>query len=937
MINQEKDIQEETIQISSDKVRQELVKYRDELYAEVRFIRSNSKRKTYSLSDGCFIYSEQLDGYYQFPNHQFLNFAPDTCAIFTIDSVTYPGFISYCSHEYIEVCIQRYSKPVDSLSMIVDTSKLTENLARQIENLDPNNKLLRMLVGASQIHLEKNGEPDKGFEDAAEKVKNGRITMIWGPPGTGKTYTLAKLALENMLAGRKVLIISQSNISVDGAVLKIIDIAKTSGYLDQITGKVFRYGMAREPNLYANENFCARLYASNQCPDIKAVLQKTDTIFKSKLNVNISDDEITKLLISSIDSLCSRKDVPTDMKDHLEGMKSITERCCDEEKWYKKVAQTIRALCHSILVKKEEAYISSARIIATTATKATLMDKIRSISWDIVFFDEVSMAYVPQVMIASTMAKKLVLLGDFRQLAPIVQFSPKSILRNDVFTYLHANDSDGNVRKHPWMTMLNEQRRMHPKIASYISDSLYDGMLVSAPGMRAKVSKATGSQPFAGKEIALADYSDLQTLCHTTSSGSRFNPLSAVIAMKLALCAVQTRGLSVGIITPYQAQAKLLSAMMKDATDRIRGYKPDILCSTVHQFQGFEKDVIIFDTVESAPKRETGIIFTDGETIDDATRLVNVAITRARGKFIVVSDYNYLMLHRDSVSAEMLKLLDLSKSCYHIKNDALFDFITKDYIVNSLRCFRTVKDAVAVLDSDVMCGSDDKKLTYWHSKNNRLLAHASFSFAEFTELLKKAKELKKWSSITLCSGPTANADKLFRIVFPSFSPANDYLIGENTFIWFGLPEVTNKYQGRIIPFVLRGRNTAYVFESLCGHDKARREWNTYRYNNSTKTSDFSAYISKQYNCNVCHSGATVKKTSGGKYIIACAKCGKCINPYVPYQLIEEYLTINRIACAQCGAKLKVSRFGRLQCSADWDHNCGIRIEEVFTKTELKKK
>lgn len=936
MITQGKGNQEETIQVSPQTVKKELLKFRDELFSEVTFIRSSSKRKSYALSDGYFIYSEQLDGYYHFPNHQFLNFAPETCAVFTIDSVTYKGFISYCSHEYIEVCVQNYSKPIDSLSMIVDTSKLTENLARQVESLDLNNKLLRLLVGAAQIHLERDGQPDRGFADAAEKVRNGSITMIWGPPGTGKTYTLANLALEQMLAGKKVLIISQSNISVDGAVLKIIDIAKEKGYLERIIGKVFRYGMAREPNLYSNENFCARLYAANQCPEIKAVLQKTDNIFKTELNVNITDGEIKELIVSSINILCSIKAVPTEKKNQLREMKTITENCGEENKWYKKTAQFIRAICHSILVKREEEFISKANIIATTATKATLMDKIRSISWDIIFFDEVSMAYVPQVMVAATMAKKLVLLGDFRQLAPIAQFSPKSILRSDIFTYLHANDPFGNVRNHPWMTMLNEQRRMHPNIASYISESLYNGMLVSAPGMRAKVSKATNAQPFPGKELTLVDYSELQTLCHTTSTGSRFNPLSAVIAMKLALCVIQTKGLSVGIITPYQAQAKLLSAMLKDASERIRGDKPDILCSTVHQFQGFEKDVIIFDTVESAPKRETGIIFTDGETIDDATRLVNVAITRTRGKFIVISDYSYLMLHRDSISPEMLKLLNLAKSCNHFEKDYLIDFITKNNSVNTARCFRTVKEAAEVLVSDVMCGTDDKKLTYWHSKNNRLLAHATFTFAEFTEILKKAKNIKRWSSITLCSGATPNADKLFRIVFPSFSPTNDYLIGENTFVWFGLPEVTNRYNGRMIPFVLRGRNTTYVFESLCGHDKARKEWNTYRYNKSATTSDFSDYISRQFSCSECRAGSTVKKTSGGKYIIACPKCGKCLSPYVPYQLVEEYLLNNGIACNECGAKLRVNRFGKLQCSADWDHNCGTRLEDIYSKAKSKK-
>ena len=103
-----------------------------------------------------------------------------------------------------------------------------------------------MLVDGAIRSKAVGGNPHTGFEEAKKMVENGFITMIWGPPGTGKTYTLATLALSFMKKGKRVLIMSQSNISVDGAVLKIIDIAQKEGYKDSIVGSVFRYGMARE-------------------------------------------------------------------------------------------------------------------------------------------------------------------------------------------------------------------------------------------------------------------------------------------------------------------------------------------------------------------------------------------------------------------------------------------------------------------------------------------------------------------------------------------------------------------------------------------------------------------------------------------------------------------------------------------------------------------
>lgn len=905
-------------------VDKEIKSYCSEIDKEIAHIKSISIKKSYNLIDGIFIYKEGDDGYYQFPNYQFLNFPPDTGAVFKIGTTTRYGYISYSSYEYIEICVQSYTEPIEALSFTIDSSKLTQALCDRVRELDRDNALLRMLVDASINDLSTSGEPPTGFDNAKKMVEKGFISMIWGPPGTGKTYTLASLALDYMKKGKRVLIMSQSNISVDGAVLKIIDIADKAGYKEGMSGLVFRYGMAREKSLHENEDFCAKLYAVNQNQDIKEVLQDINKVLRLS-NESGNKAEAEQILVEAIDTLILRPELTAKTKDDLDDLAdNIAESECPFE-WVKKTAQKVRAVAHTILAVEENEYIQHASIVATTATKATITDSIKDMDWDVVFFDEVSMAFVPQIMVAATLAgEKLILLGDFRQLAPIVQFSSTSILRKDIFKYLHAVDNKGEVRRHPWLIMLNEQRRMHPDIASFVSADLYSGKLLTSNGVREQVEAVTNNAPFEKKVLALVDHSEYQALCYTTRSGSRYNPLSAVISIKLALKALEKMELSIGIITPYQAQARLLSAIVKDE-EAIRG-KLDILCSTVHQFQGFEKDLIIFDTVESEPKREAGKLFVDGEEIDDATRLVNVAVTRARGKFIIVANYNYLKAHSSEIPGEMRELLNTARRSMNFNSLELLNFLSMENGSHSISVYKSEEEALPDFLASMQKGDKGKKLTYWHSSRNKLNGSEKLSRKEFSDELTKAKNF--WSSAKSCDGKGVK-DNTSKITFPYFNPIDDYLIGEDTFVWFGMPLCVNNNYGNRLPYLIKGKNATSVFEILSGHEMARKEWKEHNKSIKMGKSDFSSFISDQYTCSKCNTGAKVKKTMKNKYIIVCRKCDSLLNPYVPFKIVEDYIKEKDIRCKTCGALLKISKFGKPYCSKDWNHKTELTLDDIF--------
>jgi superfamily I DNA and/or RNA helicase len=111
---------------------------------------------------------------------------------------------------------------------------------------------------------------------------------------------------------------------------------------------------------------------------------------------------------------------------------------------------------------------------------------------------------------------------------------------------------------------------------------------------------------------------------------------------------------SIGIITPYAEQAKLYKVQISSLKKSYPSKK--IEAATVHKYQGREMDMIIFDLVDCYGKSLGKLL--SGEHGSDAMRLINVATTRARSKFIVIANVSYI-----------------TKNLYKWKDNILFQWI----------------------------------------------------------------------------------------------------------------------------------------------------------------------------------------------------------------------------------------------------------------------
>jgi len=193
------------------------------------------------------------------------------------------------------------------------------------------------------------------------------------------------------------------------------------------------------------------------------------------------------------------------------------------------------------------------------------------------------------------------------------------------------------------VAMLEVQYRMHPAIGALVGALFYDGKLVHRADP-ATTEAISARAPFPGRALVVVDTAG-RTACERAAKGmSRVNPHSAVLVADLALEAVRAGTEAIAIITPYAAQAAELRRLL--AARRIADA---VECATIHRFQGRECGVVILDLVDAAPMRPSALLA-------EAPNLLNVSLSRARGKLVIVGDVAYFAAHDpDGVVTRMLR------------------------------------------------------------------------------------------------------------------------------------------------------------------------------------------------------------------------------------------------------------------------------------------
>ncbi len=574
---------------------------------EINFLKSTGGKR-YKAVDGERIETKYEEYLYAFDTDTDYHFPEGTpIKIWFPDNIV-SAYVVSCEDFSMMIRTMEYiGDNVASIEFTAEQWILLEMLMEQLGEMNPtSNSIAYELACKGKSKINPMRSILKGQNTAVRRGTSEKITFIWGPPGTGKTETLARIALDYIYSGKRVLMLSYSNVSVDGALLRVAEKA------DHPEGQIVRYGYPRVKKLIESKSLTSFQYALNLEPH---VAEEYYSLLAEKKKTN--KREIRR--------------------------KQINDRL-----------NQIRRRVANI----EKEVVDNAAFVATTISKAVIDKTIYTQMFDVVIFDEASMAYVPQIVFAGGLARQnFVCLGDFRQLPAIVQNDEEERLAQDIFEYTGITRAVENDEGHDWLVMLDKQWRMHKDISDFVSEYMYGGMLQTAEEIIEDRDEIASCGPVNEEAIALVDLSGTYSACIKTMDGSRVNLLSALMCVTIAERYIDKY--EVGIITPYSAQSRLILAMIRDLQEKSKRYNA-LTCATVHQFQGSEKPIIIYDAVDCFRMRFPGLLLTQIKN-NTANRLFNVALTRAQGKFILVANTDFLQRKKLSKSLLFRKAIDETK------------------------------------------------------------------------------------------------------------------------------------------------------------------------------------------------------------------------------------------------------------------------------------
>ena len=555
-------------------------------------------------------------------------------------------------------CAERIPINAKGHTLVIDPWFLYEKLLDALTSLSPEQNIdnaLRLFgrLPTTPLNLSPqldHGELNESQQRAIALCCQKNPTLVWGPPGTGKTRTLGALLAELLHQGKRILVTSTTNAAVDQALGQLSEHPVGRTFYDRHL--VVRLGQSvhSAPETALQEVVAAldsksrdrleaiedRLVYLNKAihiaRDVLDLLERALT--ESQLNL-FAESIPTPRIIPSLRSIFSprRGSQLSTLPPELLVLKISTrlQRLIRLRKLYGARGQTEKLAQR----KKEQQAFSEARLVYSTLANTYLHPLMRDAYFDVVIVEEASMAVLPTLFYSACMAKEqVIIVGDPKQLPPIVQSRDvyvQKALGRCIFSIAAPKPlSAENV------ALLDTQYRMHPTIGHLISQLFYNGSLQSATTEQTH-GEQTEKAPFPGHPLVLIDTLG-KTQCDQRGHHSRGNELSAQCCVELVRTALKDDLHSVGVITPYVEQSRLTRDLLR--REGLLG--KSIECSTVHRFQGREKDLVILDLVDTAPF-PPGKLLADQTADSNAARFLNVSLSRARGKLVIIADCGYFL------------------------------------------------------------------------------------------------------------------------------------------------------------------------------------------------------------------------------------------------------------------------------------------------------
>ena len=419
-------------------------------------------------------------------------------------------------------------------------------------------------------------------EEAVNKVLHAKdVAIVHGPPGTGKTTTLVEAIYETLHRENQVLVCAQSNMAVDWISEKLVDRGV----------KVLRIGNPSRVNDKMLSFTYERRFESH--PDYPQLWSIRKAI---------------RELYTQVRKSANREAV-------RQKINSLKDRANELE------------------IRINEALFGEARVIACTLT-GSANRLLAGYRFGTLFIDEAAQALEAACWIAIRKADRVILAGDHCQLPPTVK-NPEAAREGLGHTLMQCI-----VKNKPdCVSLLRMQYRMNDEIMRFSSEWFYGGMLQSAPEVKYR-SILDFDTP-----IEWINTEELE--CNEEFVGDsygRINKEEAELSVEQLKAYIGKIGkerflderIDVGLISPYKAQVQYLRQLLK-RDPFFKPFRSAITVNTVDGFQGQERDIVIISLVRANEEGQIGFL--------NDLRRMNVAITRARMKLIILGDASTLTRH----------------------------------------------------------------------------------------------------------------------------------------------------------------------------------------------------------------------------------------------------------------------------------------------------
>lgn len=419
-------------------------------------------------------------------------------------------------------------------------------------------------------------------EEAVNKVLHAKdVAIVHGPPGTGKTTTLVEAVYETLHRENQVLVCAQSNMAVDWISEKLVDRGVS----------VLRIGNPSRVNDKMLSFTYERRFESH--PDYPQLWS----------------------IRKAIRELYARSRKGAEREAVRQKINSLKDRATELE------------------IRINESLFSEARVIACTLV-GSANRLLTGQKFGTLFIDEAAQALEAACWIPIRKADRVILAGDHCQLPPTVK-APEALragLGHTLMQTIVKNKPDT-------VSLLKLQYRMNDEIMRFSSEWFYGGMLQSAPEVKYR-SILDFDTPIEWINTEGLD-------CNEEFIGEnygRINKSEAELSIEQLKGYITKIGrerflnerIDVGMISPYKAQVQYLRRLVRNDAF-LKPYRQAITINTVDGFQGQERDVILISLVRANEEGQIGFL--------NDLRRMNVAITRARMKLIILGDASTLTRH----------------------------------------------------------------------------------------------------------------------------------------------------------------------------------------------------------------------------------------------------------------------------------------------------